>query len=224
MEDVIKFVRAGYDRWAPIYDHDGNPLQGMEGPAVQAAISDPRGLSVLDLGCGTGRHALWLASGGATVTAVDFSEGMLAEAQRKPGAEAIYFIKHDLRTSFPFPAESFDLVVSGLVLEHLADLDQFFSEIRRVLKRGGRGVISAMHPAMHLREAQARFTDPESGELVKPGSIPHRLGTFVLAALRAGLRITEIGEFAADADFATRYPRAARYIGWPMLVVIQLTA
>jgi malonyl-CoA O-methyltransferase len=85
MTDTLSSVRSGYDRWAAMYDHDGNPLQGLEGPVVREAVGDVRGLDVLDLGCGTGRHALWLAAGGATVTAVDFSAGMLAAARRKPG-------------------------------------------------------------------------------------------------------------------------------------------
>ena len=53
-------VRNGYDRWAAVYDHDANPLQALEEPIVRDAIGDPHGLDVLDLGCGTGRHALWL--------------------------------------------------------------------------------------------------------------------------------------------------------------------
>ncbi|MBI4862355.1 MAG: methyltransferase domain-containing protein [Candidatus Riflebacteria bacterium] len=68
-------VRDGYDRWSVVYDHDANPLVALEEPVVHEAVGDPRGLSVLDLGCGRGRHALWLAAGGAHVTAVDFSEG-----------------------------------------------------------------------------------------------------------------------------------------------------
>lgn len=79
--DALSEVRGGYDRWAAVYDHDGNPLQALEGPVVRAAVGDVRGLKVLDLGCGTGRHALWLAAAGAHVTGVDFSEGMLAEAR-----------------------------------------------------------------------------------------------------------------------------------------------
>src|SRR5947208_8970327 len=126
--DTISGVRAGYDRWAAVYDHDGNPLQGLEEPAVRALVGDPRGLVVLDLGCGTGRHALWLTAAGAAVTAVDFSEGMLAEAHRKPGADMVRFVAHDLGRPLPLPAANFDLVVSGLVLEHLADLDLFFRE------------------------------------------------------------------------------------------------
>lgn len=219
---MVADIRTGYDRWAAVYDTDGNPLQALEEPAVRAAVGDPRGLTILDLGCGTGRHALWLAAAGATVTAVDFSEGMLAEARRKPGAAAVRFVAHDLARPLPFPAASFDLVVSGLVLEHLADLDLFFREARRVLKPGGRAVVSAMHPAMFLRGTQARFTDPASGEVVQPGSYPHQIGEFVMAAVRAGFRLDGIEEQAPDAAFAARVPRAAKYVGWPMLVVLRL--
>lgn len=217
-------VREGYDRWAAVYDHDANPLQALEGPAVRGAVGDPRGRSALDLGCGTGRHALWLAAGGADVTAVDFSEGMLAEARRKPGAAAVRFLAHDLHEPLPFPAGAFDLVVSGLVLEHLRELGGFFAEARRVLKPGARAVVSAMHPAMFLRGAQARFTDTASGEVVQPGSVAHSVGAFVMAAVRAGFSLAAVDESAPDEAFAARMPRAAKYVGWPMLVVLSLTA
>src|SRR5205823_5250712 len=108
---------------------------------------------------------------GARVTAVDFSDGMLAEARRKPGAEAVRFLVHDLHQALPLTSGSFDLVVSGLVLEHLQELGPFFAEARRLLKDGGRAVVSAMHPAMFLRGSQARFTDPASGEVIQPGSV-----------------------------------------------------
>lgn len=220
--DKTSSVRAGYDRWAAVYDHDANPLPALEEHYVREAVGDPRGLSVLDLGCGTGRHAGWLASAGAIVTAVDFSEGMLAEARRKYAGAAVRFVVHDLHEPLPFPGGIFDLVVSGLVLEHLRDLDAFFGEARRVLRPAGRAVISAMHPAMFLRGSQARFTDPSSGEVVQPGSVPHQLGDFVMAAVRAGFRMHGIGEYAPDAGFAARYPRAEKYVGWPMVLVLDM--
>jgi len=217
-------IRPGYDRWALVYDHDANPLPALEGPFVREAIGDVQGLVALDLGCGTGRHALWLAAAGAIVTAVDFSEGMLAVARQKPGAGAIRFLVHDLHEPLPFSEGTFDLVVSGLVLEHLRNLAGFFREARRVLRPGGRAVVSAMHPAMFLRGSQARFTDPASGERVQPGSFPHQLGDFVTAAAGAGFRLEGIGEYAPDAGFAAQYPRAEKYVGWPMLVVLQMRA
>jgi ubiquinone/menaquinone biosynthesis C-methylase UbiE len=222
MSDAESLVRLGYDRWAEVYDHDANPLPALEEPIVRRAIGDVRGLSVLDLGSGTGRHAVWLTAGGATVTAVDFSEGMLEAARSKPGADRIRFICHDIHSPLPLEDGTFDLVVSGLVLEHLRELDGFFSEIKRVLKPGGRAVVSAMHPAMFLRGSQARFTDPSTGELVQPGSIAHSISAFIMSATHAQLRLTNIEEISPDAEFAARYPRAEKYVGWPMLVVLQL--
>ena len=221
--DPLAGVRAGYDRWAGVYDHDANPLQALEEPHVRAAMGEVLGHEVLDLGCGTGRHTAWLVEAGARVTAVDFSDGMLEEARRRvPPGGRVRFVPHDLHDPLPLPDASFDAVVSGLVLEHLRELGTFFREARRVLRPGGRAVVSAMHPAMFLRGSQARFTDPDSGEVVMPGSLPHRIGDFVMAVLGAGFVLRGVDEFAPDAGFAGRFPRAERYVGWPMLVVLSM--
>jgi ubiquinone/menaquinone biosynthesis C-methylase UbiE len=133
-------VASAYDRWSTVYDHDGNPLVALEEPVVRAMLDDLpaiNGLSALDLGCGTGRHALHLAERGARVTALDFSEGMLEQARAKPGAERITFIHHDAAANpLPFEPASFDLLVSALVLEHVPDLAHFFAQSKRVLKPG----------------------------------------------------------------------------------------
>jgi malonyl-CoA O-methyltransferase len=218
MTDALASVRSGYDRWSAVYDHDGNPLQALEGPVVRAAAGDVCGLNVLDLGCGTGRHALWLAAAGARVTGVDFSDGMLAEARRKPGADAVRFVVHDLHELLPFADGEFDLVVSSLVIEHLRELDPFFAECRRVAKHGGRAIISAMHPAMFLKGVQARFTDPASGERVQLASLPHSVGALVMASVRAGFRLSGVAELAPDSAFTMRSikkPISYHYLmGW----------
>jgi ubiquinone/menaquinone biosynthesis C-methylase UbiE len=222
MSNSLSNVQTGYDRWAVVYDHDRNPLQALEEPVVRSALGEVRNLKVLDLGCGTGRHALWSAEQGANVTAIDFSEGMLTEARQKPFAERVTFLQHDLHNPLPFGDREFDAVVSGLVLEHIKDLTQLFAEIRRVVKPQGRVVISAMHPAMFLRGSQARFTDPDSGELVQPGSIAHSVSDFVMAAVQSGFQIDAITENSPDAAFAAEFARAEKYIDWPMLVVMAL--
>lgn len=221
MTDPLAAVRAGYDRWSEVYDHDGNPLVALEEPEVRRLAGDVTGLKALDLGCGTGRHALWLAAAGANVTAVDFSEGMLAEAKKKPGAENVRFVVHDLHAPLPFEGE-FDLVVSGLVIEHLRDLDEFFEKVHAVLRPGGRAIVSGMHPAMCLRGTQARFTDPSTGERVEPGSLAHSVSSLVMAALRAGFALEEALEREADAPLASKFPRAEKYVGWPMLVLLAI--
>src|SRR5207248_4570362 len=76
--------------------------------------------------------------------------------------------------------------------------------------------------AMLLRGVQARFTDPATGEVVRPGSLPHQLGDFVMAVVRAGFLLDRIGEHAPGAAFVARYPRARDAVGWPMALVLEL--
>ena len=181
-------TREGYDLWASVYDSDGNPLIMLEEPEVGTALGPVSGKAVLDLGCGTGRHAVRLAAAGARVTGCDFSEGMLARARTKPGSEAVEWLVHDLAHPLPFEDGRFDVVLSALVLDHVRDVDAFFREAGRVCRRGGRVVFTVMHPAIMLRGVQARFTDPATGERVHPESVPNQIGDYVMAAMLAGLR------------------------------------
>jgi ubiquinone/menaquinone biosynthesis C-methylase UbiE len=215
-------TRDGYDLWSSLYDTDGNPLILLETPEVEGALGPVTGRSVLDLGCGTGRHALRLAAGGARVTGVDFSSGMLAQARAKPGAADVEWVVHDLAASLPFEDGRFDCVLSALVLDHVRDVDSFFREAARVCRRGGRIVFTVMHPALMLRGVQARFTDPATGGRVHPEGVPNQISDYVMGAMRAGLRFSRMSEHALTEDHAKANQRAARHVGWPMLLVMIL--
>jgi SAM-dependent methyltransferase len=216
-------TREGYDRWAAIYDGEENPLVSLEESLLGGLLGDVGGLDALDVGCGTGRHALRLAANGARVQAVDFSEEMLARARAKPGAEAVTFRAHDLARPLPFADRSFDRVLCGLVLDHIADLEGLFREMGRVCRPTGWVVASVMHPAMMLRGVQARFTDPQTGRETRPASCPHQLSDYVMAAVRAGLVLDHLSEHAVDEELAARVARARKHLGWPLLVLMRLT-
>ena len=210
-------VRSGYDRWAEIYDEEANPLIGLEEPVVREALGDVAGLAVLDLGCGTGRHAVWLASAGATVTGHRLLRGHDGEGAAKPGAEKVRFLVHDLHERLPFADGTFDRVVSGLVLEHLPTSTRSSPRRAACCGRAAARSSPACTRPCSCRSVQARFHDPATGEKVEPGSVEHTIGDFVMAAVRAGFALEGIDERAPDADFAARYPRAEKYVGWPML-------
>ena len=221
MSDVAN-IMAGYDRWAAVYDTDKNLMQTIEGLAVRRMFGLVEGLKVLDFGCGTGRHALCLAENGAVVTALDFSEGMLSEARRKPEAYLVDFLPHDLREPLPYADSKFYLVVSGLVLEHLDDLDLFFAEIHRVVKPLWRAIVSGMHPVMFLRGSQARFIDTVSGDLVRPSSVNHKLGDMIIAAVKTDFEFRSIGEHSPDETFIDNFDMKPTSIDWPMVIVFEL--
>jgi malonyl-CoA O-methyltransferase len=219
--DIVP-TRAGYDRWAEFYDAEDNPLVLLEERQIGPLIGDVAGLAVADIGCGTGRHALQWAAAGARVTAVDFSEAMLQRARAKPGAQAVTFVRHDLAEPFPLADAAFDRVCCCLVLDHIAALDPFFLELRRLCRPKGCVILSVMHPAMSLKGVQARFIEPASGRRISPASHAHRMSDYLMAAVRADLLLEHVSEYAADAALVARSPRAAKYLGWPMLLLLKL--
>jgi malonyl-CoA O-methyltransferase len=216
-------TQEGYDRWATIYDNEDNPLIAIEEPQVDSLLGEVTGLAVLDVGCGTGRHSVRIAQAGASVTGVDFSAEMILRATQKAGADQIRFVQHDLRKPLPFQPGAFDRVVCGLVFDHIADVTGLFREMGRVCRPRGTIVVSIMHPAMMLRGIQARFMDPATGRETRPQSQPNVVSDYVLGSLRAGLRIDAMSEHAVDESLAERSPRAAKYLGWPMLLMMRLS-
>lgn len=223
---VVVPTQEGYDQWSVIYDAEDNPLIALEEREIPALLPARRGLDVADIGCGTGRHTVRLARAGHRVTAVDFSAGMLAHARRKLaelGGSSAELHVHDLGQPLPFAARSFDLVLSCLVIEHIRDLDLYFRELGRICRTDGSIVISAMHPAMMLLGVSARFTKPDTGEKVAPESHPQTLSDYVMAATRAGLRFTHLSEHRVDESIRQASPRSARYLGWPMLLLMRLS-
>ncbi len=216
-------TREGYDRWSACYDDEDNPLIALEEPKVAELLEPVGGLRILDLGCGTGRHALRLAAAGANVTAIDFSDGMLARARERAGSLPIHFHTHDLTQPLPFADASFDRIVCGLVLDHIPELKPLFGEMRRVCSPGGFAVISVMHPAMMLRGVEARFTDRTTGREIRPASTRHQLTDYIKAVLAAGWKLDHASEHNADEALVARSERARRYEGWLMLLLLRLT-
>ena len=215
-------TREGYDRWAATYDTMGNWLLELEEPEVDRALGDVEGLDVLDVGAGTGRHAIRIAAAGARVTAIDFSDEMLAKAREKPGADRVRWLVHDVARPLPFAANSFDRVLSALVLEHIPvdELASFFGELGRVARDDGVIVVTAMHPAMFVKGVSANFRD-ESGE-VRPRSYVATLSDYVMGAIHAGLVILALGERSVDAELVVRNERSRKWLGWPALFVMTL--
>jgi ubiquinone/menaquinone biosynthesis C-methylase UbiE len=206
-------VREGYDRWAGVYDTDGNPLIALEERHIGRLIGDPHGLDVADVGCGTGRHALRLAAAGARVTALDFSSGMLDRAHAKAGASAVRFLAHDVSRSLPLPDHAFDRVLCCLVAEHIVDLDALVRDLARICRPRGSIVVSAMHPALGLCGVQARSRDAAGRAQIE--SAAHQVSDYVMAARRVGLVIGHLSEHVADAALAATHPRAEKYLAGP---------
>ncbi len=122
--------------------------------AELVAEAFPLGPHVADLGCGAGFLALWLAERGAQVVAVDHSDGMLATARSRPGAAHVTFRRGEL-DDLPLADGEVDCAFANLVWHHLPDQEQAAREVFRIVRPGGRVIVSDLvpHDRDWMREA-----------------------------------------------------------------------
>ena len=214
LEDVELDVRPGYAAWAPLYDDDGNPLIALESPAVRSRFGSLEDRRVIDIGCGTGRHSLALAEARPrALFALDVTGEMMAIARRKLQGRPVHFVRHAFPRALPFPDATFDLAVLCLVIEHIPDLGEAFAELRRILARGGRAIVSTLHPDRTAEGQRARFIDPLTGTR-RPITTYHRtVGEYLAAASASGLVLEGEESLCVTPDLAAALPRASRYLG-----------
>lgn len=92
---------------------------------------------VLDIGCGNGTYDYRIARRAASVVGFDLNRGELRKAARSHGSEGVLYMASDAH-AMPVAQESFDIVLSLCVFEHLPDDLQVLAETHRVLRPGGR--------------------------------------------------------------------------------------
>lgn len=103
------------------------------------------GKNVLDVGCGNGRNAVYIAKKGATVTALDFADSALNETTRRASeaglAKEIYTVNHCLSSQIPFKNGSFDFVLDSYMSCHFLNerlVRAFWKDVARLVKPSGR--------------------------------------------------------------------------------------
>lgn len=191
-------VASAYNRWAASYDADKNTTRDLDAAVVRKAMLVLEGREVLEVGCGTGKNTVFLAEHAKAVTAMDFSEGMIARAHERIATSNVKFIRHDVRDAWPVPPASVDVVVANLILEHVHDLAPVYFEAARVLRPGGQFFICELHPYRQLIGSQAHFTDPNTGETVHLTAHVHTVSEYVNGAIEAGFELRSVGEWTED--------------------------
>lgn len=155
-----KYQKRGSLHWQEMTSRDIRKFnafqQGRYDWLIRTA-GDLQGKQVLDLGCGDGALSYLLAREGACVTGVDNEELGLKFARENlqkidPGKRLRCQFVSASAYQLPFPGENFDLVFLCEVIEHLAEPVKMLAEARRVLKQGGKFLLTTPY---RLREFPA---------------------------------------------------------------------
>ena len=121
------------------------------------------GMTVLEMGCGGGLfcHRIKTAVPDVKITGLDFDEGHIRFAKDKAVQLGLNceFICGDALAA-PYADETFDLVFSSTVAEHLPT-EKFLAEQKRLLKKGGRICVMGVRPRLNLRQAPAPSSPEE---------------------------------------------------------------
>ena len=139
----IKAVETSYARWAPVYDRTFGAITDIGRRNAVDFINKRQG-HVLEVGVGTGL-SLPHYGPGVQVTGVDFSAEMLAKAQQKVqrlNLESRINLKRMDARALEFEDATFDTVAAMHVLSVVPEPEKVMSEIARVLKPGGKVVIT----------------------------------------------------------------------------------
>ncbi|HEX3455893.1 MAG TPA: class I SAM-dependent methyltransferase [Gaiellaceae bacterium] len=169
------------------------------------------GLQILDLGCRDGALSTAYLEGNQVI-GVDVDRAALAKAEER-GLETAWA---DVDEPLPFPNESFDVVVTAEVLEHLRLPERALAEAMRVLRPGGLLVGSV--PNCFRLKSRLRFllgqppeNDPTLLHLFEPRAVSRLLDAFEDVEIRciAGRLVRLNGPlFANDIAFRARKPGA----------------
>lgn len=123
----------------------------MMNKIMERAVGDLKGKIVLEAGCGDGFFIPnLLKKKPKKVIGIDISRYLIEIAKKEIREKNVEFYQMDLRKRLNFRDNFFDVIVSYNVLQEIKDISRPLREMRRVLKRGGKLIISITHPLYHL--------------------------------------------------------------------------
>jgi len=194
-------VREAYNDWSVQYDTNTNPTRDLEGVALREVLADLSFERILEIGCGTGKNTAWLITRTKEMTAVDFSENMLAKAQSKITSNQVQFVQADVLGAWNFTEGTYGLVTFSLVLEHIKDLKVIFEKVAAVTTTGSYLYVGELHPFKQYSGSKARFETKAGTQVLT--CFDHHVSDFLRAAFQANFELITLNEHFDTKDKTT---------------------
>ncbi|MBE6013295.1 MAG: class I SAM-dependent methyltransferase [Lachnospiraceae bacterium] len=135
-----------FEQYANMSRSQGGLSKAGEWHQFKAHFPDLKDKNVLDLGCGYGWHCKYaVACGAKEVMGIDLSEKMIQKAMEINLSPEITYQVGGL-DDYSYPADTYDCVISNLVLHYVADIDAIFKKVYRTLKPEGSFLLNIEHP------------------------------------------------------------------------------
>jgi SAM-dependent methyltransferase len=211
-------VRTGYGEWVATYE---DTVEDAMDIALLDELREVPWSSVgaaADLGCGTGRTGTWMHDHGvAVIDGLDLTPEMLEVARGR----GVYrrLVEGDVATT-GLASEDYDLVMTCLVDEHLAEIDPLYAEAFRLTRQDGTFVLVGFHPHFIMAAGMPTHFDSASGEPVAIDTYVHLLSEHVTAGLAAGWRLVEMRERVIDDAWLALKPKWEHLRGQPVAFAV----
>jgi SAM-dependent methyltransferase len=211
-------VRTGYGEWVATYE---DTVEDAMDIALLDELHEVPWSSVraaADLGCGTGRTGTWMHDHGvAVIDGLDLTPEMLEVARGR----GVYrrLVEGDVAAT-GLASEDYDLVMTCLVDEHLAEIEPLYAEAFRLARRDGTFVLVGFHPHFIMAAGMPTHFDSASGEPVAIDTYVHLLSEHVTAGLAAGWRLVEMRERVIDDAWLELKPKWERLRGQPVAFAV----
>ena len=192
-------VQSAYNDWSQTYDTDENATRDLDHTVLKRVVGESHFTSIVEAGCGTGKNTEFLSHIGKSVTALDFSPGMIARAKEKLAHHpSVTFAQADIAQRWPCHDNSADFITCNLVLEHVKDLAPVFTEAARVLADDGQFFVSELHPFRQYQGTVANFQRGDQSTRIE--ACVHHITDFLSAANAAGLKLKSLQEWWHEKD------------------------
>lgn len=175
----------GHRIWSETYDEAPNPLLALEERVLAPWLEPWTGRRLVDVGCGTGRWMAHAQPCGARVAGVDLCHEMLLRAASK--SRLTGHLARGSAECLPLASATADLVVCSFALGYVADARAAIREMARICDRGGRVVVSDLHPEALEAGWKRAFRSGDAAFEIE--HFPHPTPVLLEAASGAGLRL-----------------------------------